>query len=283
MMINFFLLTQTEQILLITSFIYLLMASIIDIKKRIMYDYGTYFFGIIFIILRVFDFFKTGDIGAFRGIYYFSIGTFVISYILFRFGYWGGGDLKLITTLSIGIPFFSTDKQLLFFWNFLINTTFAAIIWTAIWEISLIIKKWRVLIKKDKYYVIITLLILLISINISIFSTNQLVKLISLLLGVIPFVLYVKKLEITLHIIQKKVKDLEEGDWILEDIKLPKNRIVKKTKIGLLTQDIELLQKSKLKSIAIKDGIPFVPSFLIALIMTLLIINPFYQYLGILS
>lgn len=59
---------------------------------------------------------------------------------------------------------------------------------------------------------------------------------------------------------------LTEGDWILADIRVAKGKIVKKTVHGLSQRDIALLRKYR-KSILVKEGIPFVPVFLISFVV----------------
>ena len=74
-----------------------------------------------------------------------------------------------------------------------------------------------------------------------------------------------------------KPQQLTEGDWIAKDIKIggkyitgPKDLGIEKSKIKKL---IELYKKRKIKKILIKEGIPFVPSFFIAYIVTLVFGN----------
>ncbi|MGC9309956.1 MAG: hypothetical protein ACP5D2_04660, partial [Candidatus Nanoarchaeia archaeon] len=58
---------------------------------------------------------------------------------------------------------------------------------------------------------------------------------------------------------------LREGDWLVEDVKIGEDRI-KKAWEGLSLDDIKQLKKAK-KKVKIQEGIPFVPSFLIAFLI----------------
>ena len=67
--------------------------------------------------------------------------------------------------------------------------------------------------------------------------------------------------------------ELTEGDWIAKEIKVdgkyvtgPKDLGIEKKQIKKL---IALYKKRKVNKILIKEGIPFVPSFFIAFIVTL--------------
>ena len=71
-----------------------------------------------------------------------------------------------------------------------------------------------------------------------------------------------------------KPQQLTEGDWIAKDIKIdgkyitgPKDLGIEKKKINKL---IALYNKRKVKKILIKEGIPFVPSFFVAYVITLI-------------
>ena len=59
-------------------------------------------------------------------------------------------------------------------------------------------------------------------------------------------------------------KKLREGDWLVDDIKL-KAKTIKYNWEGLTKNDLVLLHKLN-KKVKIKEGLPFVPAFLIAFI-----------------
>lgn len=58
-------------------------------------------------------------------------------------------------------------------------------------------------------------------------------------------------------------KELREGDWLAEDVKVG-GKVIHAAWEGLTLEEIKIL--SKQKKVKIKEGIPFVPSFLIAFI-----------------
>jgi len=69
-------------------------------------------------------------------------------------------------------------------------------------------------------------------------------------------------------------KELTQGDWVAKDyfhgrkkIAGPKDLGIEKKQIDLL---VELRKNKKINKILIKHGIPFVPSFLIAFIVSLI-------------
>ena len=67
---------------------------------------------------------------------------------------------------------------------------------------------------------------------------------------------------------------LTEGDWIAKDVMVGRKRITGPKDLGVTRAQIRLLKKlhreGKVKKVLLKVGIPFMPAFLIAFIMTLL-------------
>ncbi|MBI2656261.1 hypothetical protein HYX03_00805, partial [Candidatus Woesearchaeota archaeon] len=71
---------------------------------------------------------------------------------------------------------------------------------------------------------------------------------------------------------------LTEGDWIVNDVFVGKKYICGPKDLGIEKRQIKKLigfyRQGKIKKILIKEGIPFVPSFLIAFIVTLIFGSP---------
>ena len=89
--------------------------------------------------------------------------------------------------------------------------------------------------------------------------------------------LFAKSIEDKSMIKKLKAEDLRPGDWLYEDVSIGKNKI-KADWQGLSEEEINMLRRSK-KKVKIKQGIPFVPSFLIAYIIWFFIIDifPFFD------
>ena len=67
------------------------------------------------------------------------------------------------------------------------------------------------------------------------------------------------------------VSKLIEGDWVADDIIVNKKIIYNKTKLFVEKKDILMFIKYNVKKVKIKEGIPFVPSFLIGTLVTLIL------------
>ena len=67
------------------------------------------------------------------------------------------------------------------------------------------------------------------------------------------------------------VKDLTEGDWLARDVKI-KNKIILSARIPSLEEKhMHLLKEKGIKRVWIKVGIPFVPAYFIAVLLTVLL------------
>ena len=66
------------------------------------------------------------------------------------------------------------------------------------------------------------------------------------------------------------VKKLTEGDWIAKDVVVKGKKICGPKDLGISRKQISRLSKLNIKKVLVKYGMPFVPSFLLAFIITLL-------------
>ncbi|MDD4353547.1 MAG: A24 family peptidase [Candidatus Nanoarchaeia archaeon] len=262
-----------EELILTTSFIYLLITSILDIKYRLVWDYINYSFGFLFLLIRLTELIITANFSIFLGVVLASIATFVIGLILYKTGAWGGGDLKLLTALSIGLFFLPSDKLSVlslsfpFYANFLINTLFSGIIFGLAWSYFLLIKT-KTYKKLKKFHIIILLISLILFISIFFVQVKE--KILFSLLIVFSLYYIIKIYEDKITLVNKDVKKLDEGDWIFKNINI-NGKLVTKKPTGLSKEDIKILQSSKYKIIKIKDGIPFLVSFFLAFIITIIL------------
>ena len=86
------------------------------------------------------------------------------------------------------------------------------------------------------------------------------------------FIKAVEKSAMIHHISPDK---LTEGEWIAKDVVVEGKTIASTQDLGVSEQQIEQLrelqQLGKLKTVAIKIGMPFVPAFFLSFILTVLI------------
>jgi Flp pilus assembly protein protease CpaA len=131
------------------------------------------------------------------------------------------------------------------------------------------VSKWFVIIRRIIYLVVV--LLLFVSFFVPVYF-RLLFYVLSLMIFSFYYVaLYLKSVEKSALVKSISVDKLVEGDWIVEEVYIGKEKICGPGELGLELFQIERLRKSKIKSVLVKQGIPFVPSFLIALVIFLVI------------
>ena len=126
----------------------------------------------------------------------------------------------------------------------------------------------------------IALVLFIVLIILAFIADDKFVKLMLFYLAAISILTFyiwiaIKAVENACMLKYVKPQQLTEGDWIAKDIKIdgeyitgPKDLGIEKKKISKL---IALYKKGKVKKILIKEGIPFVPVFLISFLIVVLI------------
>ena len=273
----------------LVAFIALLIGSITDFQKREVHDYVSYSlifagFGISIIYSIL-----TGTFYILQTVMGFGIGV-GLAYAMFYLGQWGGGDSKLLMGLGavFGFNIFNIysifgEKNLLFM-LFLINVIIAGAVYGLLFSVYLAIKHRKQFIKNIKVWAdkkeiklarIILLTFTVVSALIIIFLIPQEYKLVFLSIVALLFFifyiwLFVKIIEESCMIKSIPVSKLTEGDWIYEDVYIGKKYITGPKDLGISKKQINLLKNNKkIKTVLIKEGIPFIPAFLIAFILTI--------------
>lgn len=262
-------------------------ATITDLKIREVPDWLSYGLIVVGLSLNLLFSFIYWD-------YWFLINSLagfllflIFALIMFYAGQWGGGDAKVLIGLGamigldvrfIGFPFLIT---------FFINILLIGATYGLICSLTLAFKNWNNFFrefkkalhssktKKSRNYVIIFIFLILFLSFLSrgtIFSSFLFAL---ALLALVTFCLwiFVKAVEKACMIKSMPPNELTEGDWIVRNIKYkgkyicgPKDLGIEKKQIKEL---VKLYKQKKIKEVLIKQGIPFVPSFLIAFIVSL--------------
>ncbi len=270
----------------------LLIGSYTDIKVREVPDWLSFFliaagFGI-GIIKSVIDL-------SFSPLISSSIGfgiAFGISLLMFYTGQWGGGDAKILmgvgAVIGVTFDFQNIIPSLLtnFFLSFIFNTIIVGAFYGLLWGIGLGIVNRKKLfleieqiffsekIKKLRYFTAIACAILVIVIFSLPFRAVRfsLITLVLIIFSTLYLWIYVKAVEKVCMVKKVTPSELTEGDWIIEDIIINKKFIAGKKDLGVSKEQIKELtsffKEGKIKHVTIKTGIPFIPSFLISLLIT---------------
>ncbi len=266
-----------ELLLSIITIIVLIAATCCDIKKREVPDWLSYSFlfsvvGIraIFSLDQGWNIFLGGLLGF---LIFFSIG-----YFFYRCNQWGGGDTKLLMGLgaSIGIDIPLQNSSLNLLWFFLAMLLLGAV-YGLIWMLYLAVKERKRVFpefkKKISDHQKIHLGIIVVSLVLALPLYFSLVFLPLAVFPVVFFYLFMLVGTIEKICFYKRIspEKLTEGDWLVETVRQDGKSIVEKK---ALEQDdilkLRTLAKKKKFTVLIKEGIPFVPSFLMGYIVVLL-------------
>ncbi|MBD3249603.1 hypothetical protein GF336_06170 [Candidatus Woesearchaeota archaeon] len=213
-----------------------------------------------------------------------GLGIFVaVGYLMFYAGQWGGGDSKMLMGMGAVLGFdFNLDSLLIVF---IINILFAGALYGLLWGIVSAVIKRRSFVREFKKImnsrtVSIIRKIYLVCIAISFifvifFIDDLLIKWLSvgmLFIFYISFyaVIFIKSVENACMLKWVRPSVLTEGDWIAKEVKVKGKKIVGPKDLGISKEQIKKLKDIKVKKVLVKYGIPFVPSFLLAFVISLI-------------
>ena len=267
----------------------LLVGTITDLKTREVPDwlsYGLIFTGLslnlLFSITHQNYLFILNSIAGF-------IAFFIIALIMFYTGQWGGGDSKVLMGLGALIGLDITFSKMPFLLSLFVNIILVGSIYGLFWSTILVIRKWKPFSKEFKkiyskikyrnYLLIASIIILILGFTPDNYLKILIIALPLLILSLFYLWVSVKSIEKTCMIKSVTPDKLTEGDWIVKDIKHKGKYICGPKDLGIekkqIRQLVKLYKQNKIKRILIKEGIPFVPSFLIAYLLTLFYGNLF--------
>ncbi|MFH1173927.1 MAG: A24 family peptidase [archaeon] len=264
----------------VVLFVALLISTIIDIRTREVPDllsFSLVCFGIFYAIAKSLIMlswmpFLIMLVGLAAGL--------LVAVLMYYTGQWGGGDSMLIMGVGsvIGLWFEHPD-----FLTFLVNLLIGGAVYGIFWSIGLAIKHRKTFFSALHAYTstprmlrirVSVLILVIILLACAFLLLHDTARLILIACTAVLYVLYIlliftRLIERTIMIVALPVRKLTEGDWLAEEILVQGKRI---GKTGVTKQQIALLKKKR-KTVLVKIGIPFVPSFLIALLAYLALGN----------
>ena len=292
-------------LLVVLALIFLVVGAITDIKTREVPDWVSYsaiFAGIgirLLASLAAFDWswLVAGVLGL--------VGFGIIAYAMFYLGQWGGGDSKLLIGLGAligidvkfgaGLREFGNSFVNSFAASFIVWVLIAGALYGTVWIIALALRNRKqfsanakAILKSKKYrlpkYAAFAAALALVAI--AFLATNDILLRIPLigLAIILPLTFYftvaVSAVEKCCMLKLVKPEQLTEGDWIVKDVIIAGKRITGPKDLGISKEQIRKLialrTKGKVRKdfkVLIKNGIPFVPSFLLAYLAAMFIGN----------
>ncbi len=265
-----------EIFLLTLALIWILFATIQDLKIREVANWLNFSLIIFALGFRFFySFFAQTNFAFFyQGLIGFVL-FFIFGNIFYYSRLFAGGDAKLFMALGAILPLHTTlIENIRLFLNFFLIFLFIGAIYGLIWSTVLFIrnrkifrKKFDFLFNKNRKMVYIGMALGIIIMVLSFYQ--QLFFFLGIFIFILPFLfLYAKAIDESCMVRKVKTNDLREGDWLCSNIKIGK-KLIKAKWEGLTEKEIILLKKKK-KFVLIKQGIPFVPVFLITFILFIL-------------
>ncbi len=259
-------------VLFVLGLVWIIFASIQDIKSREVANWISFSLIIFALGFRFFYSLFSSDFNFFyQGI--FGLGIFfLIGNLLYYSRLFAGGDAKLMIALGAVLPFsnnFLINIKIFVF--FLLLFLFIGAVYGLIIALVLSIRNFKRF-KKDfikrlkdgrrGICLIMALGLLLMILG----FFESLLFIVGVLLFVFPYLYtYAKAVDNACMVREVKVRNLTEGDWLYKPIKIGKKLIIPSWE-GLSKKDILAISK-KYKKVQIKQGIAFVPVFLIALLV----------------
>lgn len=253
----------------VLALIWIVFATFQDLKKREVANWLNWSLVIFALSFRFFFSLFDGDFDfLYQGL--IGYGIFFILGNLFYYGrIFAGGDAKLMMSLGVVLPFHYTffdnlEIFVVFLFLFFFVGAFYGLFFSsflALANFKRFKKELGKQFRKNK-----NLVIFVLAIGLGIFGFGFLNEMFFILGGFIFFspylYLYAKAIDKVCMIKNIEVSKLSEGDWLYNDVCAGKS-LIKASWDGLSKEQIKKI-KRKYKKIKIRQGIPFVPVFLIS-------------------
>lgn len=251
------------------GFLWILFASVQDVRTREIYNWISFslivfalgfrfFYGL---FSEDFSFFVQGVIGP--GIF------FIIGNGLYYARMFAGGDTKLMIALGAVLPFSQNFREnvegfILFVILFLASGAVYGLVMTLIISVKKFTrfkKGYAELFTQKKRFVFLFMVFGIVFLVLG--FIERVFFSFGIMLFVFPYLyVYAKAVDTYCMVKRVKTKELTEGDWLFAPLRVGKRKITPRWE-GLSYKDILAIRK-KHRFVKIKYGIPFVPVFLLA-------------------
>lgn len=236
------------------SLIFLFIASLTDIHKRIVPDKVSFSFIGFAILINFLDF---NPINFLPGIIVFIIGL-----IIYYLGKLGGGDIKMITGLALMIPFFNGKTFVL---QASIFAALTSLLFYSVYFTTKILRKKKILfseIKKDAYIALLLFVFLLAYFILlkNFYSFNTLFLFFVPLFASLPFIALQQEIKKEFFLKEVTLNELDEDEVVAFEFLSKELQEKFKLKKIITEEDKLFLKKNGFNSIKIYSGMPaFMP------------------------
>ncbi len=279
--------------LIAVALAWILAATIVDLRKREVPDWLNFSLIAIALFARALFAIIENNAGILLyGLLYF--GIFVVAgYAFYYSRVFAGGDAKMlmaIGALFANPPEFSTSAFSAFPFPviFLLNLIFVGSLYGLLLTFFFAFQNRKSFLKEFKKKrgtvkgsILLTFVVVAFALTIlAILTKIYFAVTVAILIAALPYLYIALKTTEEVSMIRLVAcSELAEGDWLAEKIRVGK-KIIKPSWEGLSKREIVLLRKAK-KKVLVKYGLPFVPAFLLTLLISLVFGNLFEVLLGL--
>lgn len=260
--------------LFVVALMWMIFASVQDLKIREVANWLNFSLVGVALAYRAFYSIEYSDYGFFLWGLLGVCVFFLISQAFYYGRIFGGGDAKLLVGVGAVLPFNSVGEFILQACLFLFILFLVGAIYSLVYSFILVAKNKKkfigsfLRIGKEFNWKLYGLLFLFVFGIVSYgykISYGILFVVVLFLLSILY--IYLQAVDKSCMLIYVKAGNLREGDWIGEKIKIHGKEIGNSVH-GLNLKEIKLLIKRG-KKVLIKQGVPFIPAFLISYIIML--------------
>lgn len=271
-------------VLAVVTLAVLIIAAYTDLRTKEVPDWLSYGFLFTALGLRALFSIELGWQTLVSGILGFLI-FFALALLFYHTRQWGGADSKLLMGLGavLGVDFVFAQLRtssthtwdLLSFFAVLL---LAGAVYGLTWSLVLIVMHWKqffpIYIRKFHHHNVEFFISILVAAMLSFLAIWSAWF---ILIAVFPILAYffftlISAVEDSCFVKKIRVSKLTEGDWLARNVYVNDSLVMSARTLEQkdLHKLLKLALDKKLKHVTIKEGIPFVPSFLIAYILLLL-------------
>ena len=206
---------------------------------------------------------------------------FGAGWLLYRARQWGGGDVKLLAGVGAIIGLWTPDYRLL---AYIILLALAGAVWGLaysawlVWRHRVVFRRaFTARIREPTIHRARTILVGCGIVGLLALFVTPLWAQVGILFALVgAYLLFYtwlvsRTLESKVLTRALAVARLMEGDWIVEDVRKGRQLIAPARKTGATVDDLAALRRARVKTVAVREGIPFVPAFLLAVILLLVL------------
>jgi Flp pilus assembly protein protease CpaA len=243
-------------------------------------------------------------VGIFFKINYLSIGLiafgifFILSILLYYGRVCGGADVKLLMAIgflfssspvflnfnyNLFVPLLGFSFQSFFLFDFLVDSLIIGFFYGLFFSVFMAARNWGKFIfefkKNNKKMFLFKVIFLILGIIFLIFSFFQNILLIlACFFIILPYLyIFIRSVEQGVLIRLRSWRELSEGDWLVKETRI-NGKILRPSADGLTKKDILSIKKSG-KKVLIRDGMPYVPVFLLSILASLFAGNLLFRFL----